>query len=88
KDYLKQEIHDFDSAYEVLGSKILTEYSSQRVIFKHWSQKRIDEELETISSLQKIADQESTSTDSFDITGTILSYLEPEEPTLEVVGES
>jgi hypothetical protein len=88
KDYLKQEIHDFDSAYEVLGSKILTEYSSQQVIFKHWSQKRIDEELETISSLQKIADQESTSTDSFDITGTILSYLEPEEPTLEVVGES
>jgi hypothetical protein len=88
KDYLKQEIHDFDSAYEVLGSKILTEYSSQRVIFKHWSQKRIDKELETISSLQKIADQESTSTDSFDITGTILSYLEPEEPTLEVAGES
>ncbi|MCC8461404.1 MAG: hypothetical protein LN545_05405 [Candidatus Megaira endosymbiont of Carteria cerasiformis] len=88
KDYLKQEIHDFDSAYEVLGSKILDEYSSQQVIFKHWSQKRIDKELETISSLQKIADQESTSTDSFDITGTILSYLEPEEPTLEVVGES
>lgn len=58
------------------------------MIFKHWSQKRIDEELETISSLQKIADQESTSTDSFDITGTILSYLEPEGPTLEVVGES
>ena len=86
KDYLKQEIHDFDSAYEVLGSKILTEYSSQRVIFKHWSQKRIDKELETISSLQKIADEEST--DSFDITGTIVGYLESEEPTLEVVGES
>ena len=86
KDYLKQEIQDFDSAYEVLGSKILTEYSSQRVIFKYWSQERINKELETISSLQKIADEESTG--GFDITGTILGYLEPEETALEVAGES
>jgi predicted transcriptional regulator len=86
KDYLKQEIHDFDSAYEVLGSKILTEYSSQQVIFKNWSEARIHQELETISSLQKIADEESTG--GFDITGTILGYLEPEETALEVAGES
>ncbi len=81
KDYLKQEIHDFDSAYEVLGSKILDEYSSQQVIFKNWSEARIHQELETISSLQKIADEESTG--GFDITGTILGYLEPEETALE-----
>lgn len=56
------------------------------MIFKNWSEKRIGEELETISSLQKIADEEST--DSFDITGTIVGYLESEEPTLQVVGES
>jgi hypothetical protein len=86
KDYLKQEIHDFDSAYEVLGSKILDEYSSQQVIFKNWSEARIHQELETISSLQKIADEESTG--GFDITGTILGYLEPEETALEVAGES
>ena len=87
KDYLKQEIHDFDSAYEVLGSKILTEYSSQQVIFKCWSQERINKELEKISNIQKIADTESP--DSFDITGTILGYLEQsEETTLEVAGES
>jgi hypothetical protein len=87
KDYLKQEIQDFDAAYEVLGSKILTEYSSQQVIFKHWSLKRIDQELEKISNIQKTADTESP--DSFDITGTILGYLEQsEETTLEVAGES
>jgi hypothetical protein len=86
KDYLKQEIQDFDAAYEVLGSKILTEYSSQPKLFKYWSQERINKELEKISNIQKIADQEST--DSFDITGTILGYLGEEETALEVAGES
>lgn len=87
KGYLKQEIHDLDSAYEVLGSKALDEYSSQSEMFKNWSLKRIDQELEKISNIQKIADEEST--DSFDITGTILGYLEqPEETALEVAGES
>lgn len=39
-------------------------------------------------NIQKIADEES-SADSFDITGTILGYLEqPEETALEVAGES
>jgi len=85
--YLKQPFQDFDSAYKVLGSKILTEYSSQPKFFKNWSQERIDKELEKISNIQKIADEEST--DSFDITGTILGYLEqPEETALEVAGES
>jgi hypothetical protein len=86
ESYLKPSLQDFDSAYEVLGSKILDEYSSQSEIFKNWSLKRIDQELEKISNIQKIADEEST--DSFDITGTILGYLEPEEATLEVAGES
>ena len=86
KDYLKQEIQDFDAAYEVLGSKILTKYSSQPKFFKYWSQERINKELEKISNVQKIADQEST--DSFDITGTILGYLGEEETALEVAGES
>jgi len=81
KNYLKQEIQVFDSAYEVLGSKILTEYSSQAKFFKNWSQERIDKELEKISNIQKIAEEKST--DSFDITGTILGYLEPEETALE-----
>jgi hypothetical protein len=87
ESYLKPSLQDFDAAYEVLGSKILTEYSSQQVIFKHWSLKRIDQELEKISNIQKTADTESP--DSFDITGTILGYLEQsEETTLEVAGES
>jgi len=87
ESYLKPSLQDFDSAYEVLGSKILTEYSSQQVIFKCWSQERINKELEKISNIQKIADTESP--DSFDITGTILGYLEQsEETTLEVAGES
>ncbi|WPX98409.1 hypothetical protein Megpolyxen_00237 [Candidatus Megaera polyxenophila] len=87
QSYLKPSLQDFDAAYEVLGSKILTEYSSQPKLFKYWSQERINKELEKISNIQKIADQEST--DSFDITGTILGYLEqPEETALEVAGES
>jgi len=87
ESYLKPSLQDFDSAYEVLGSKILDEYSSQQVIFKCWSQERINKELEKISNIQKIADTESP--DSFDITGTILGYLEQsEETTLEVAGES
>lgn len=87
ESYLKPSLQDFDSAYDVLGGKILAEYCSQQVIFKHWSLKRIDQELEKISNIQKVADEESA--DSFDITGTILGYLEQSEETaLEVAGES
>lgn len=86
ESYLKPTLQDFDSAYDVLGGKLLTEYSSQQVIFKHWSQERINKELEKISNLQKVADQQTT--DSLDITGTILGYLAPEEIPLEVVGEN
>ncbi len=87
ESYLKPSLQDFDSAYDVLGGKILAEYCSQQVIFKHWSLKRIDQELEKISNIQKTADTESP--DSFDITGTILGYLkQSEETTLEMAGES
>ena len=87
ESYLKPSLQDFYSAYDVLGGKILAEYSFQGVIFKDWSLKRIDQELEKISNIQKTADTESP--DSFDITGTILGYLkQSEETTLEMAGES
>jgi hypothetical protein len=51
ESYLKPSLQDFDSAYEVLGGKILTEYNSQTKFFKYWSLKRIDQELEKISNI-------------------------------------
>lgn len=55
-------------------------------MFNDWSKERINKELEKISNIQKNVDRDSPY--SFDITGTILGYLEPAETVLEVVGES